>query len=59
MRTSENYPSTIQAWNGARSCVAASARVRELEEVEARLAALERGAKGREAGRAYGGVYEP
>jgi hypothetical protein len=40
----------IQAWNGARSCVAASVRVRELEEVEARLAASERGAKGREAG---------
>ena len=40
----------IQAWNGARSCVAASVRVRELEEVETRLAALERGAKGRVTG---------
>ena len=40
----------IQAWNGARSCVAASVRVRELEELEARLSALEQGSKGREAG---------
>jgi len=31
----------VQAWNGARSCIAASARLRELEEVERRLAALE------------------
>ena len=40
----------IQAWNGARSCVVASVRVRELEELEARLSALEQGSKGREAG---------
>jgi hypothetical protein len=32
----------IQSWNGARACIAASARVRELEEVERRLAALEK-----------------
>jgi hypothetical protein len=32
----------IQAWNGARACIAASAKVRELEDVERRLAALER-----------------
>jgi hypothetical protein len=32
----------IQSWNGARACIAASARVRELEEVEARLNALEK-----------------
>jgi len=31
----------VQAWNGARSCIGASARLRELEEVERRLAALE------------------
>jgi hypothetical protein len=31
----------IQSWNGARACIAASARLRELEEVERRLAALE------------------
>jgi hypothetical protein len=31
-----------QCLNGARACVVASARVRELEEVEARLAALEK-----------------
>jgi hypothetical protein len=35
----------IQAWNGARACVAASARVRELEDVESRLAALEQARK--------------
>jgi hypothetical protein len=35
----------IQAWNGARACVAASARVRELEDVESRLAALEQAMK--------------
>ncbi len=32
----------IQAWNGARACVAASVQVRELEDVERRLDALER-----------------
>jgi hypothetical protein len=35
----------IQAWNGARACIAASAKLRELEDIEARLDALE-GAKG-------------
>jgi|SRR5918998_4566684 hypothetical protein len=30
-----------QIWNGARSCVVASARMRELEEIEERLRALE------------------
>ena len=39
-----------QCLNGARSCVAASVRVRELEEVETRLSALEQGPKGREVG---------
>jgi len=32
----------IQSWNGARSCVVASARVKELEEVERRLSDLEK-----------------
>jgi hypothetical protein len=35
----------IQAWNGARASIAASAKLRELEDIEARLDALE-GAKG-------------
>src|ERR687894_2058704 len=35
----------IQAWNGARACIAASAKLRELEDIETRLDALE-GAKG-------------
>jgi hypothetical protein len=30
-----------QCWNGARSCISASGRLRELEEVEARLDAIE------------------
>lgn len=38
----------IQAWNGARACIAASAKVRELEEVERRLDALEQGQKERD-----------
>jgi hypothetical protein len=38
----------IQAWNGARACIAASARVRELEDVERRLDALEQGQKERD-----------
>jgi hypothetical protein len=33
----------IQAWNGARACIAASAKMRELEDVERRLDALEQG----------------
>jgi hypothetical protein len=32
----------VQAWNAARACIATSARLRELEEVEERLEALER-----------------
>jgi hypothetical protein len=39
---------TIQAWNGARACIAASARMRELEDVERRLDALEQGQKERD-----------
>jgi hypothetical protein len=38
----------IQAWNGARACIAASVRVRELEDVERRLDALEQGQKERD-----------
>jgi hypothetical protein len=38
----------IQGWNGARACIAASARVRELEDVERRLDALEQGQKERD-----------
>jgi hypothetical protein len=38
----------IQAWNGARACIAASARMRELEDVERRLDALEQSQKERE-----------
>ena len=38
----------IQALNGARACIAASARVRELEDVERRLDALEQGQKERD-----------
>ena len=34
-----------QLLNGARACIAASAKVRELEEVEARITALERARK--------------
>lgn len=37
----------IQAWNGARACIAASARVREVEDLERRLDALEQGQKER------------
>jgi hypothetical protein len=33
---------TIQAWQAARACIVASARLRELEEVEERLDALEK-----------------
>ena len=33
---------TIQAWNGARACIQASVKVREVEELEARLDALEK-----------------
>jgi hypothetical protein len=38
-----------QAWNGARACIVASARLRELEEVEKRLGALEQGQDDRRA----------
>ena len=33
---------TIQSWQAARACIVASARLRELEEVEERLDALEK-----------------
>jgi hypothetical protein len=33
---------SIQAWNGARACIQASVKVREVEELEARLDALEK-----------------
>jgi hypothetical protein len=32
----------IQAWNGARACIAASAKLREIEDFEKRLDALEK-----------------
>ena len=38
-----------QAWNGARACIVASARLRELEEVEKRLGALEQSQDNRRA----------